>query len=160
GKIRVDFPETLANSLDQRAHISAKPLIAEAGDEILAVDEVVNLPIADILAGARREELDDAELGQAQIDHDALPEGAMAVAAQFESAMAKHRRGGRIGGAQWPQPLGDQLQALQQDRQTPRFIDEVDRAAFERGLFINIVRQRGQENDWNPDAGAAQPAQH
>ena len=74
--------------------------------------------------------------------------------------MAKHRRGGRVGGAQGPQALGDQLQPFQQDRQAPRFVDEIDRAAFERGLFVDVVRQRGQENDRDPDPGAAQPAQH
>src|SRR6266550_7532748 len=81
-KIGIDVPERPTDPLEEAPHIRPIPFVADAGDEILAVHEVVNLPIADILAGARREELDDAELGQAQIDHDALPEGAMAVAAQ------------------------------------------------------------------------------
>src|SRR3981081_821009 len=84
-KFGIDVPERPTDPLQKAPHIRAISFDADAGDEILAM-QVVDLPISDTRAGRRREELDDPELGQAQIDHNAVPEGAMALAAQFEGA--------------------------------------------------------------------------
>src|SRR6266446_6870641 len=48
---RVDIAELLADTLDERAHIGAIPFRAVPGDEIFAVDEIVDLTVADVLAG-------------------------------------------------------------------------------------------------------------
>ncbi len=122
--------------------------------------EVVDFAVSDIVPCLAGEQRDDAEFGQAEIDHCAAPQGAMALAAQFESALSDHRRRHRIGRRHRPLASGDQLQPLQQDRQTSRLVDEVDRTPFERGLLVTIVRERSQKDHRNADPGAAQPAQH
>src|ERR1051325_8351664 len=71
GKFGIDLPERLADALHQAAHIGAITLLAVAGNEILAVHEVVDLAVPDIFASPAGEQGDDAELRQAQIDHRA-----------------------------------------------------------------------------------------
>src|SRR6516225_1493138 len=46
----VNIAELLANSFDEGAYIVAIPVRAVSRDEILAVDEIVNLAVADVLA--------------------------------------------------------------------------------------------------------------
>ena len=52
------------------------------------------------------------------------------------------------------------LQALHQDRQAARLVDEIDGAALERRLLVDVVAQHGQEDHRRGAAGAAQAAQH
>src|SRR5262249_1441052 len=47
----VDIAELLADTFDEGAHIGAIPFRSVPGDEILAVDEIVDLTVADVLAG-------------------------------------------------------------------------------------------------------------
>src|ERR1700732_1066326 len=46
----VDITKLLADTLDEGAYIGAITLRAVPGDEILAVDEIVDLAVADVLA--------------------------------------------------------------------------------------------------------------
>ncbi len=52
-----------------------------------------------------------------------------------------------------------ELDPLEQDGETSRLFHEVDGAADQRGFFVNLIRQRGQENDRHLGAALAQPAQ-
>ena len=45
----IDITELLADTLDERAYIGAISLRALSGDEILAVDEIVDFAVADVL---------------------------------------------------------------------------------------------------------------
>jgi hypothetical protein len=56
--------------------------------------------------------------------------------------------------------LGDELETLHQDREPPRLVDEIDRAALERRLLVDVVAEHGQEDHRRGAAGAAQAAQH
>src|SRR3546814_13613969 len=57
-------------------------------------------------------------------------------------------------------PLGDQLQALQDDRQAARLVDEVDGAPFQGRLLVDLVAQHGEEDHRGLDAALAHAAQH
>src|SRR5216684_3759075 len=82
----VDLAELLANAFDEGADIGAIALVAITGDEVLAVDDVVNLAIRHILAGPHGQQGEDLELGQRQIDRLARPARAVDVEAQLETA--------------------------------------------------------------------------
>jgi hypothetical protein len=45
----VDIAEFLADTFDEGAYIGTIPLGAVSGDEVFAVDQIVNLAVADIL---------------------------------------------------------------------------------------------------------------
>src|SRR5579862_5337866 len=125
----IDVAEFLADTLDEGADIGAIAFGAVAGDEILAVHEVVDVAIGDILAGARYQQHQDVELGQREFQLLAAPVGSAGVGAQGEASvldgLPRFRR--RLG----PRPpvLEDEVQPLEQDRQAPRLVDEIDRPA-------------------------------
>src|SRR5262249_34490864 len=73
-KAGVDIPELLADALDEGTDVGAVAIGAAARQEILAVHEVVELAIGDVLARLERELRDHPELRQRQIDGGALPE--------------------------------------------------------------------------------------
>src|SRR5487761_2345777 len=85
-ELAIDIAELLADALYEGADVRPEALGAVAGGEVLAVDEIVDLAIADILAGAEREERDDLELGQGQLELAPAPGGAADVEAQLELA--------------------------------------------------------------------------
>ena len=68
-------------------------------------------------------------------------------------------RGGSAS-ASGPRAFGDQLQALDEDRQASRLVDEIDRAAGERRLFVDVVGQRCQKDHRDRDPAPAHAAQH
>src|SRR5215468_8529446 len=141
-KAGVDIPELLADALDEGTDVGAVAIGAAARQEILAVHEVVELAIGDILARLERELRDHPELRQRQIDGGALPEGAVDVEAQLERAQAHLRRRLLLRGARHrPLALRDQLDAPHQDRQPPRLVDEVYRAPRQRRLLVDVVGQ-------------------
>src|SRR5438105_433556 len=113
-EIGIAFAELLADTLDEGPDIGAIPLFAVTGDEILAVDEVVDLAIADILPGPPGEQRDNLELGQGQIDRAPRPGRAAGVEAQFEPPEMQRGLVRGLGLGRRAHPLGDQLQALQQ----------------------------------------------
>src|SRR3954447_15914563 len=80
----IDIAELLAYALDERADVRPISLIAVSGDEVLAVHEVVDLAVRDILAGAHREQGDDLELGQREVERPPVPGGAVDVEAQLQ----------------------------------------------------------------------------
>jgi hypothetical protein len=51
---RIDIMEFLADSLDEGADVGAKTVVAIAGREVLAVNQVVDLAIGYVLAGMKR----------------------------------------------------------------------------------------------------------
>src|SRR5258708_600803 len=76
-KPRTNIAKLLADTLDERAHMGAIPFRAVPGDEIFAVDEVVDLTVADILAGFFGQQPDDPELRQGQIGRPSGPQCAI-----------------------------------------------------------------------------------
>src|SRR5580658_1151271 len=161
-EFRVEIAELLADALDEGTDIGAIAFVAIAGHEVLAMHQVVDLTIADIFAGALREQRYDLELGQGQVEDLAVPGGAVDVEAQLEPAEAGDvaRLLARIGLGNRAHALGDEMQSLHEDRQPPRLVDEVDGATFECRLFIDVVAEYGEEDDGRRRAGAAQAAQH
>src|ERR1700733_15378633 len=67
-ELGIDISELLANALDERPHVGTEAFGTIPGDEILAVHEVVDFAVRDVLAGARRHRGDDAELGQGEVE--------------------------------------------------------------------------------------------
>src|SRR5260221_154422 len=160
-ELRIDLAELLADALDEGADIGPIALIAIAGDKVLAVNEIVDLAVGDVLAGTQGEQGDDLELGQRQIDRRSRPTRAVDVKAQFELADMQHVAGlSAIPVGRRPASLGDQAQPLDEDREAARFVDEIDGAALERRLLVDILAQHREENNWCRVAGAAQAAQH
>src|SRR5215831_6139386 len=62
----VDLPEFLAYPLDERANVHAKALLAIAGDEILAANQVVDLAVGDVGVDRAGEQPHDVDLGERQ----------------------------------------------------------------------------------------------
>ncbi len=56
--------------------------------------------------------------------------------------------------------VGDDLDALHQDREAPRLVDEVDCAAGERRLLVDVIAEAGEEDDRCHDPTLTQLAQH
>src|SRR3546814_5639849 len=56
--------------------------------------------------------------------------------------------------------LGDQLEALQNDRKAARFVDEVDGAPFQRRFLVDLVAQHGEKDHRGLDAALAHAPQH
>src|SRR6266446_2881493 len=50
-EIRIDIAELFADTLDEGSYVGTITLHAMPGDEVLAVDEIINLPVADVLLG-------------------------------------------------------------------------------------------------------------
>jgi len=118
--------------------------------------QIIDVAVMNILAGAAGQQLDDIELGQGQLDRLAAPQRAARVAPERQRAIVE--RGGLTAIAvrqDRPHALGDQLDPFQDDRQAARLVDEIDGAAFERRLFIDIVAERGQKDDGNGDDATA-----
>src|SRR5215472_2937916 len=63
----VDIVELLADTLDEGAYIGAIPLRAVPRYEILAVDEIVDLAVADVLVCLFRQQGHNPEFRQRQI---------------------------------------------------------------------------------------------
>src|SRR5579859_7604806 len=89
----IDGTKLLANALDERADIGTIALVAIAGGEVLAVNEVVDLAIGDVLAGAACQQRQDLELGQGQVDRPAGPARAIDVETQLETAEMQYAVG-------------------------------------------------------------------
>src|SRR5579883_2083690 len=160
-ELRVSVAELLADALDERPDIGAEPLRAIAGDEILAVDEIIDLAIGDVLAGAQGEQRHDLELGQRQVERLAGPVRAADVEAQLQLVEMEDVAdvAPTVGINRRARSLGDEAQALHQDRKAPRLVDEIDGAAFERRLLVDVVAQHGQEDDGGRRAGPPEAAQ-
>jgi len=138
-KAGVDIPELLADALDEGANVGAVAVGTAAGQEILAVHEVVEIAIGGILAWSQRELGDHTELGQRQVDGGALPEGAIDVEAQLERAKPHLGRGLLLSGArQRPLTLRDELDTSHQDREPARLVDEIDRSTRERRFLVDV----------------------
>src|SRR3978361_308378 len=85
-ELGIDISELLANALDERPHVGAEAFGTIAGDEILAMHQVVDLAVRDVLAGAGRHRRDDAELGQGEVERLARPARPVDVEAQLQTA--------------------------------------------------------------------------
>src|SRR5271170_2679767 len=157
-EIGVGVAEFLADTLDEGTDIGAVPLCPMTGDEVLAVHEIIDLAIADVLPCLLGEKRQNLELGQGQFDRVPGPQRAIDVKAQLEPAERQHvgPRRLRIGS----RALGNQLQASDENRQTSRLVDEIDRAAGERRLFVDVVGKRRQKDHRERDPSPSQVSQH
>ena len=66
-EIGVAVAEFLADTLDEGTDIRAVPLCSVPSDEILAMDEIIDFAITDVLAGLFGEKRQDLELRQGKI---------------------------------------------------------------------------------------------
>src|SRR5215470_2264055 len=85
-EILVDLPELLADPLDEGADVDAEALLAIAGDEVLAADQVVDLAIGDVGVDRAGKQPHDVELGQRQVDALAVIKCPADVGAQLQLA--------------------------------------------------------------------------
>src|SRR5260221_355745 len=139
--------EFLADSRDEGADIGTKILVAMAGRKVLPVNQVIDLAIGHALAGPQRQPGDDLELGQGQIDRRAVPAGPVDVEAQIEAAETQDIAGlPALRFRYRPDPLGDQPQTLDENREAARLVDEIDGAALERRLLVDILAEDGEED--------------
>src|SRR5271170_3606563 len=120
----VAVAELLADTLDEGADIGAVPLCSVPGDEILAVDEIIDLAVADVLPRFFGEKRQDLEFRQGKIDGFFRPYRSADVEAQLQSSERHLLRAHRLGIGSRSRAVGDQLQSLDQDRQAPRFVDK------------------------------------
>ena len=67
-EIGIAVAELLADTLDEGTDIGAVPLCPVTGDEVLAVHEIIDLAIANVLPGVLGEQRQDPEFGQGQVD--------------------------------------------------------------------------------------------
>src|SRR5260221_3695225 len=112
-ELSIDLAKLLADAFYEGADIRAIAFIPIAGDEVLAVNEIVDLAIGDVLAGAQREQRDDLELGHRQVDWRARPARAVDVEAQLETAEMQDIAGlSAIRLRRRPRALGNQPQTL------------------------------------------------
>jgi hypothetical protein len=81
-KTGIDIAELLADTLDECAHIGAIPFRSVPGDTILAVDKIVDLTVADVLAGFFSQQSDGPKLSQGQTGRPSGPQCAICVKAQ------------------------------------------------------------------------------
>src|SRR5690349_25154598 len=82
----VDIAELLADALDEGAYIGAVTFRPVPGYEVLAMDQIINLTVADIVPGFLGEQSQDLELRQGQIDASVAPNRPVCVEAQAEPA--------------------------------------------------------------------------
>src|SRR6516164_6147251 len=137
-EIGVAVSEFLADTFDESTDIGAVPLCPMAGDKVLAVDEIVDVAIADVLSCLLREKHQDLEFGQSQLDRISSPQRAIGIEAQLQLTEPECVGWRRLGIGSGPRALGDQLQTLNEDRQPPRLVDKVDRASGEGRFFVNV----------------------
>src|SRR5215469_13904266 len=78
----VDFAELPADTLDKGAYIGAIPLRAVPRNKIFAVDEIVDLAVAEILVCSLGQQGQDAEFRQRQIDRPSSPQCPICVKTQ------------------------------------------------------------------------------
>src|SRR5882762_1786638 len=161
---RIDVAEFLPDALDEGAHIGAEADLALAGREACAVHDVVQLAIADVLAGATHQIFDDAKFGERQIDTAVLPIGAVDVAAQMDVALLDDERlmslALAFGGFPSLKTIDDELDPARQNGKAARLFDEVDGAAQEAGLFVDLIAQDGEKHHRHLDLLPAQLAQN
>src|SRR5258706_645748 len=156
----IHVAEFLPDAFDEGAHIGAEADLALAGREARSVHDVVKLAIADILAGAAHQIFDNAKFGQRQIDAAVLPIGAVDVAAQMDVALLDDERLARLGlafgGFPALETVDDELDPARKNRKAARFFDEVDGAAQEAGLFVDLIAQNGEKHHRHVDLLPAQ----
>src|SRR6516225_8321576 len=90
-EIGIDIAELLADTLDEGAYIGAVPFRAVPGDKILAVDEIVDLAVANVLAPLFGQQGHNPEFRQRQIDLSFRPQRAICVKAQYQLAQVERR---------------------------------------------------------------------
>src|SRR5918911_2481645 len=83
-EIRVDIAEFLADALDEGANVRSVSFGAVAGHEVLAVHQVVDFAVGDVLAGPHREQCNDLEFGQSEVDRLIFPRRPVDVEAQLQ----------------------------------------------------------------------------
>src|SRR5262249_43810500 len=161
GETVVDVAELLADALDEGADVDAVAVLAIAGDEVLAAHQIVDLPVRHVGVVGIGEQPHDLEFGKRQVDALAVVEGAVDVVAQLELAADVGRGGiaGTVPGGRPLRPVGDEPQALQDDREAARLLDEVDRAPAQRCLLLDLMAEHCEEDHWNMQVAVAQVAQ-
>src|ERR1700730_2417232 len=157
---RIDIAELFADTLDESSYVGTITLRAVSGDEVLAVDEIINLPVADVLLGLFGYTGNNLEFRQSEIDRLAGPQRPVHVEAQLQRAEAHRYCLSRFGIERRAYALRDQLEALQENWQPAGFVDEIDRTPRQRGLFVDVVGQHGQKDHRDRDPGAPHTEQH
>src|SRR5215472_11237337 len=72
-EVGVAIAELFANPFDKGPNIGAVSFRTVPGDKILAVHEIVDFSVADVLPGALGKQCQDLELGQGEIDRPSGP---------------------------------------------------------------------------------------
>src|SRR6266480_4080258 len=78
----VDIAEFFADTLDEGAYIGTIPLGTMSGDEVFAVDEIVNLTVADVLPSLLGQQGEDLEFGEGDVNRPSSPYRPIGIEAQ------------------------------------------------------------------------------
>src|SRR6516225_2000851 len=119
-EIGVAVSEFLADTFDESTDIGAVPLCPMAGDKVLAVDEIVDVAIADVLSCLLREKHQDLEFGHSQLDRISSPQCAMGIQAHLPLTEPERAGWRRVAIGSGRRAFGDQLQTPDEGRQPPR----------------------------------------
>ena len=160
-ELRIDIMEFLADLLDEGADIGAKTLVAIAGREVLAVNQVVDLAIGYVLAGTKRQKGDNLELGQREVDRRARPAGAVNIEAQLQTAEMQD-----IAGMSLPAAGDGRAPAAIRRSRLMRIDSRRDLSMkstappSSRRLLVDVLAEHGEEDHRGGVARSAQAAQH
>src|SRR5512133_1083602 len=80
-EVRIAIAELLADALDEGSYVGTIALRAVPGDEVLAVDEIIDFPVTDVLLGPLGEKRNNLEFGQREVDRLAGPQSPVNVEA-------------------------------------------------------------------------------
>src|SRR5690625_3052109 len=122
--------------------------------------QVVKLAVGDILARPFGHELDQLELGEAQIDPLPFPESAVAVELELQIAQAADVAF-LAGTAALPLgALQNEVDPLAQNGKAAGLLDKIDCPAVQSSLFIDLFAQHRQKDNRHLEPVIPQPAQN
>src|SRR5258708_26867657 len=87
----VDVAELLADTLDKGTDIGAISFRAVPGDEILTVDQIIDLTVADVPSCFLCQQGEDLEFRQGKVDDPSYPHRPVCVEAQREGTQPQQR---------------------------------------------------------------------
>src|SRR5207302_2107738 len=132
-EVRSAIAELLADTLDEGSYVGTIALRTVPGDEVLAVDEIIDFTVPDVLLGLFGEKRNNLEFGQRQVDRLAGPQRPVHLEAQLQTSKAERICPLRNRIERRAHTFRNQLEALQEYRQPAGFVDEIDRTTRQRG---------------------------
>src|SRR6185437_4984720 len=158
GKFGIRVAELLTDTLYEGAHIGAEADFPFSCDEALAVNDVVNFPIAHIAGAVLSHIGDNIEFGQCEVQRHIFPHRATRLITQSQRVARMGFLASRMRRRFFAPE--DEFYAPTKDREAPGLFNNIHSPAQETGLFIDLVAQHSKKYDRNIDLLGAQPLHH